>query len=327
MTAMKCELCNHNKFIKDDGLFRCEACDTGYSLEEARKLMKIDRGDEMDNLATRAKRFFDAGDLERAREYNERVLDIDADNSKALELNKDLNLAFHVRNAKLESEQSLLKLNQFLDRCSIANNITVPLLEMHRHEHSYYEMAQLARSAQDKSQLDTAWKQVLKYAEEGRISLSLLGSKHLSDADWVKHFAEMKKHYAPLVPILNQGIENANILTNAGLKLYGEPIDNDVRYSFSPKGSAAAGRLIFIYRNNVTAYIGGKHMRNFNYYLGNYYWNINEFSPDIIQKMKYEAQDPQQLIKKGVCISCHEKGLSWNKKQCNLCGWKNPWKK
>ena len=38
MQAIKCELCNGNDFVKQDGFFVCQHCGTKYTLEEAQRL-------------------------------------------------------------------------------------------------------------------------------------------------------------------------------------------------------------------------------------------------------------------------------------------------
>ncbi|MCL2364057.1 MAG: TFIIB-type zinc finger domain-containing protein [Defluviitaleaceae bacterium] len=90
MKPLICELCSSNDFIKQDGLFRCQSCNTAYTLEEARKIMSvsIDRTGETSNLLVRAQRFLDDNNFVRAREYCEKVLDIDANNQGAMLLRK-----------------------------------------------------------------------------------------------------------------------------------------------------------------------------------------------------------------------------------------------
>ena len=41
-----CELCEHDSFIKRNGLFECECCKTKYTLEEAKKLLKTEERSE-----------------------------------------------------------------------------------------------------------------------------------------------------------------------------------------------------------------------------------------------------------------------------------------
>ena len=61
MQAIKCELCDSGDIMKQDGFFVCQNCKTKYSLEEAKKLIgvvKIDRSDEIQNLYTLARRYY-----------------------------------------------------------------------------------------------------------------------------------------------------------------------------------------------------------------------------------------------------------------------------
>ena len=39
MKALKCEMCNGNDFVKQDGLYVCQFCGTKYTADEAKKLM------------------------------------------------------------------------------------------------------------------------------------------------------------------------------------------------------------------------------------------------------------------------------------------------
>ena len=92
--AIVCELCGSNELIKDGDVFVCQHCDTKYTTEEARKLLveasvtidepvRVQGVATVDNLLRRADDFERRGDLERAAEYYDRVLDIDIDNGEA----------------------------------------------------------------------------------------------------------------------------------------------------------------------------------------------------------------------------------------------------
>ena len=92
--AIVCELCGSNELIKDGDVFVCQHCGTKYTTEEARKLLveasvtidepvRVQGVATVDNLLRRADDFERRGDLERAAEYYDRVLDIDIDNGEA----------------------------------------------------------------------------------------------------------------------------------------------------------------------------------------------------------------------------------------------------
>lgn len=92
--AIVCELCGSNELIKDGDVFVCQHCGTKYATEEARKHLvevnvtidepvRVQGVATVDNLLRRADDFERRGDLERAAEYYDRVLDIDIDNGEA----------------------------------------------------------------------------------------------------------------------------------------------------------------------------------------------------------------------------------------------------
>ena len=83
MKAMVCELCGSNQFIKQDGMFICQHCNTKYSPEDAKKLMvevkgkvdvsgstvKVDSTDSLENSRQLARRAKEAGNSENAEKY------------------------------------------------------------------------------------------------------------------------------------------------------------------------------------------------------------------------------------------------------------------
>ena len=90
MKALQCEMCGSVDLVKQDGLFVCQYCRTKYSVEEARKMMiegsvKIDNTNQIENLLIRAKQFEYKCEYEKALEYYNRVLDIDANNETAMQ--------------------------------------------------------------------------------------------------------------------------------------------------------------------------------------------------------------------------------------------------
>lgn len=103
MKQLVCEMCGSTDLVKQDGVFVCQFCGCKYSVEEAKKMMveiegtvevtgtvKVDSTDEIENLLIRAKQFEDENQIQKAREYYNRVLDIDANNSVAVAKVKEL---------------------------------------------------------------------------------------------------------------------------------------------------------------------------------------------------------------------------------------------
>lgn len=91
MKKIQCEVCGSTEIKKvGDDLFECQSCGVQYSKNDVSKLLveitgevKIDHTDDIENLTTRAERFYEDGDTDRALEYYERVLDADPDNENA----------------------------------------------------------------------------------------------------------------------------------------------------------------------------------------------------------------------------------------------------
>jgi ribosomal protein L7/L12 len=88
MEILKCELCGSTSFTKIDDMFTCDYCKTKYSLSEAKKIIEALQKTELEingvarieNLLLRAQQFYNAGEYEKAAEYIEKVLDLDANN-------------------------------------------------------------------------------------------------------------------------------------------------------------------------------------------------------------------------------------------------------
>lgn len=86
MKALKCEMCDSNDLIKQDGYYVCQHCGTKYSVEEAKKLMfdgsvdvsgsvvKVDTTDELANLYQIARRARDDNNGENAAKYYDMIL-------------------------------------------------------------------------------------------------------------------------------------------------------------------------------------------------------------------------------------------------------------
>ena len=93
MKQIKCDMCGSTDLIKQDGVFVCQSCGIKYSVEEARKMMveiegtvevtgtvKVDSTDEIENLLIRAQQFEADNQQQKALEYYNKILDIDANN-------------------------------------------------------------------------------------------------------------------------------------------------------------------------------------------------------------------------------------------------------
>lgn len=122
MKAMVCELCGGNQFVKQDGMFVCQHCNTKYTVEEAKKLIvegtvKIDDTDELKNLYDLARRAKDDNNSENAQKYYEQILVKDPSSWEA----SFYSVYFQAMNCKIleiqssavrlsNSEESVLKL-------------------------------------------------------------------------------------------------------------------------------------------------------------------------------------------------------------------------
>ena len=85
MKELICEMCGSNNIIKQDGLFVCQACNTKYSIEEARKMMagevvevegtvKIDDSSQLSNLFELARRAIRVNNYDDALRYYDQIL-------------------------------------------------------------------------------------------------------------------------------------------------------------------------------------------------------------------------------------------------------------
>lgn len=83
--ALKCELCNSVEFMKEDGFFVCQGCNTKYSVEEAKKLMSVTseentlksegaKDKKLENLRILAERAREENDSITASKYYEQIL-------------------------------------------------------------------------------------------------------------------------------------------------------------------------------------------------------------------------------------------------------------
>ena len=93
MKKMQCEVCGSTEIKKiDNEIFECQSCGIQYSKNELQRLLveitgnvKIDRTDEVNNLLRRAAAFAEDGEMKKAQQYYEKVLDIDSENTEATE--------------------------------------------------------------------------------------------------------------------------------------------------------------------------------------------------------------------------------------------------
>ena len=98
MKKMQCEVCGSNEIKKiDDSTFECQSCGVQYSKNELQKLLveitgnvKIDHSQEVENAIKRAEQFENDGDSQKAKEYYNKALDMDAENEKAQQRIKEI---------------------------------------------------------------------------------------------------------------------------------------------------------------------------------------------------------------------------------------------
>lgn len=141
MKQLVCEMCGSNDLIKQDGVFVCQYCGAKYSVEEARKMMveiegtvevtgtvKIDSADEIDNLLIRAKQFEEERQTQKAREYYNRILDIDANNAiaqqKLIELSNLYIGSVKVKPDVIKKVDTWMATNRKLDAIKYVREVT-----------------------------------------------------------------------------------------------------------------------------------------------------------------------------------------------------------
>lgn len=95
MVALICELCGGNNFVKDNGYFVCQNCQTKYTVDEARKIMlegivnvhgsvKIDHSSDIQNLLKNADMTFNTNNYSESFKLYSQVLSIDPENAHAI---------------------------------------------------------------------------------------------------------------------------------------------------------------------------------------------------------------------------------------------------
>lgn len=82
MKPLICEMCGSHDIIKKDGCFVCQACETKYTVEEARKMMvsgtvKIDNTGKLENYYKIARQARDNNDCENAVKYYDLIMQED----------------------------------------------------------------------------------------------------------------------------------------------------------------------------------------------------------------------------------------------------------
>ena len=93
MKKMQCEVCGSTDIKKiDDTTFECQSCGVQYAKDEVQKLLvevtgsvKIDRSEEIKNTLKRAENFEKEGNIQKAEQYYNAVLDLDPENERAIQ--------------------------------------------------------------------------------------------------------------------------------------------------------------------------------------------------------------------------------------------------
>lgn len=96
MAMIKCEMCGSTDIIKQDGVFVCQSCGIKYSPEEAKKMMvevagtvavkgsvKVENAVSAESLLKRAFMAMEDGELKKANEFFDGVLDISPECAEA----------------------------------------------------------------------------------------------------------------------------------------------------------------------------------------------------------------------------------------------------
>ena len=105
MKQVKCPNCAATMEVQDDREFAfCSYCGTKIMLNET---MALDRKDEVTNLINRALEFEERRDYQKAREYCNRVLDIDSKNELARALERRLDMIAPLDNIVIKYVSSL----------------------------------------------------------------------------------------------------------------------------------------------------------------------------------------------------------------------------
>ena len=317
MKAMVCEICGSNEFLKQEGMYVCEACGTKFTVEEARKLI-IDKSPELENLLVRAQRFFDEGELYKACEYCERVLDIDANYQDAVALlakvKAQQNWEWYYRLAKQNVESLTKHPRQQLCLYSFDN--------------SYQCGADLIAKMPDtkarekaKQELDDVWMPQVSTAKFGERLLLLIDGNfrptRLTDAEWEKRLVDLNYHYPIFSEIFAQGIKNASDLWNAGVgvRVMDGEYDDSYYWSLNDKNLC---KFSFVYGNTVIVNVKNAHQR-----ITIFGHKALVYDTDTITNIIYTLTSEHEHLKAGRCPRCYKKSLNWLKSKCKACDWKS----
>ena len=140
MNQLTCEMCGGTDLIKQDGVFVCQNCGIKYSVEEAKKMMiegvvdvsgstiKIDHKSKIENLLIRARQFESTGETQKAYDYYNRILDMDANNEiakfKTVELSPVYIGTVKISKSTLQQIEYLLSTNQKIEAIKCVREIT-----------------------------------------------------------------------------------------------------------------------------------------------------------------------------------------------------------
>lgn len=133
MKKMQCEVCGSTDIKKvDDTTFECQSCGVQYSKDEAKKLLveisgevKINHSAEVENAIKRAEQFVNDGNNEKAKEYLNKALDMDAENEKAQQRIKEITdnqifEEYYIVDSKIDPKDNVEK---FLRQLATTENI------------------------------------------------------------------------------------------------------------------------------------------------------------------------------------------------------------
>lgn len=129
MDRIRCETCGSNDIKKiDDDLFVCQSCGIQYSRSSIQKMLgtvTIDHTSEVENTLKRAEQFEAGGDMDTAKEYYNKALDMDAENQKAFERLSEINAkqsfdGYYVVKSTLSQEEVI---DHFVKELSMTKSI------------------------------------------------------------------------------------------------------------------------------------------------------------------------------------------------------------
>ncbi len=95
MKKLTCEMCGSAELVKQDGFFVCQACETKYTVEEAKKMMiegtvdvqgtvQVDKSNEIANRLENVKNEYDNGNMDNVQKLCLDILNIDPKNYTAI---------------------------------------------------------------------------------------------------------------------------------------------------------------------------------------------------------------------------------------------------